>query len=69
MELRSELMPPKLEEAKVAKLAKLASSIDGSVRSACEEEVDEFNVLAGTNEEWLMFQGISGGTSHETWVR
>ena len=61
MELRAELMPPKLNKAKVQKLAKLASAIDGGEPSLSDESIAEFNREAGTNLKYVDFQGIYGG--------
>jgi hypothetical protein len=69
MELRAELMPPILDESKVARLAKLAGRIDGACPGQWEDELEEFNRLACTSLKFLDFQGIYGGMDHETWVR
>lgn len=69
MELRPELMPPPLDEAKVARLAELASRIDGANPGQWEDELAEFNREAGTNLGFPDFQGIYGGQDHDTWVR
>jgi hypothetical protein len=68
MELRPELMPPVLDEAKVARLVKLAGCIDGAQPGQWEDEWTEFNRLAGTAIPFEEFQGISGGESHRDWV-
>lgn len=66
MELRPELMPPALDEALVARLARLAAQLDGDP----DEDVRaEFNRLAGTDIPMQEFQGISGGEDHEDYVR
>jgi hypothetical protein len=49
MELRSELMPPPLDAALVARLAKLADRIDGAAPGQRDDDWAEFNRLAGTN--------------------
>jgi hypothetical protein len=69
MNLRPELMPPALDEARVARLAKLAARIDGGRPGQWEECLDEFNRKAGTAFTFSDFQGIYGGTDHETFVR
>ena len=69
MELRAELMPPILDETKVARLSELAALIDGAGPGQWEDELEEFNHLAGTNHGHADFQGIYGGMDHETWVR
>jgi hypothetical protein len=69
MDLRPELMPPVLDEAKVARLAELADQLDGARPGVWEEKLAEFNQLAGTSLAFGDFQGIYGGQSHSTWVR
>jgi hypothetical protein len=72
MELRSELMPPALDESKVARLAKLAAELDGAVYSspqAWEDDLAKFNRLAGTDLPIEEFQGIYGGEDHDSWIR
>ena len=66
MELRPELMPPTLDEALVARLAKLAAQLDGDPD---EDKRAEFNRLAGTDVPMQEFQGIYGGEKHEDYVR
>ncbi|MCA9028373.1 MAG: hypothetical protein KDA86_24390 [Planctomycetaceae bacterium] len=68
MELRPELLPPKLDDELVARLAELADTIDGARPGEWEKELEEFNRLAGTSIPFL-FQGIYGGESHDEWVR
>ena len=69
MELRAELLPPRLDEALVHRLAHLADALDGAAPEQCEEDLAEFNRLAGTALAFADFQGIYGGEEHETWVR
>jgi hypothetical protein len=69
MDLRPELQFPALEETKVNRLAELAASIDGARPGEWEEELAEFNELAGTSFEFSELQGIYGGMEHDTWVR
>jgi hypothetical protein len=69
MELRPELMPPILDEARVARLAKLADHLDGARPGEWEDDLAEFNRLAGTAIPFEEFQGIYGGESHRDWVR
>ena len=69
MELRPELMPPALDEALVARLARLADRLDGARPGQCDGELAEFNRLAGTDIPLADFQGIYGGEDHEDWVR
>ena len=66
MELRPELMPPALDEALVARLARLAAQLDGDPD---EDTRAEFNRLAGTDIPIQEFQGIYGGEDHEDYVR
>ena len=69
VDLRPELMPPALDEAKVRRLAKLAARLDGAKPGQWEEDLAEFNRLAGTTFSRADFQGIYGGEEHDTWVR
>lgn len=69
MELRRELTPPLLDTALVARLATLASYLDGARPGEGESELAEFNRLAGTSIPRDEFQGISGGEEHEDYVR
>ena len=69
MELRPERMPPVLEEAKVRHLARLAARLDGASPGQWEEDLEEFNRVAGTSLPLKDFQGIYGGEDHEDWVR
>ncbi|WP_425396507.1 hypothetical protein [Aeoliella sp.] len=69
MELRPELTPIELDESLVARLAKLASAIDGAAAGEWEEKLAEFNRLAGTSIAFEELQGIYGGEEHEDYVR
>lgn len=69
MELRAELMPPVLDEAKVSRLAELAADIDGAGRGQWEDILSEFNRIAGTAFAFEDFQGIYGAEEHDIWVR
>ncbi|MBF8775226.1 hypothetical protein [Pseudomonas fulva] len=69
MALRSELMPPRLDEKLVSKLTNLSEEIDCGERDLTEHMVLEFNQLASTSFDFLDFQGIYGGQDHDTWVR
>lgn len=69
MELRPELLPPKLDGNLVARLADLADQIDGARSGEWEHCLAEFNRLAGTVIPFEDFQGISGGEGHVDWVR
>jgi hypothetical protein len=59
-------MPPELDEALVARLAKLAEQLDGNPD---EDRRAEFNRLAGTDVPMQEFQGVYGGDGHEPYVR
>jgi hypothetical protein len=69
MQLRPELMPPTLDQALVARLAQLAAGLDGAAPGQWEDDLAEFNRLAGTSLPFEEFQGIYGGESHEDYVR
>ena len=69
MDLRPELMPPALDQARLARLAKLADRIDGAAPGQWEDDLAEFNRLAGTDIPFEHFQGIYGGEDHIDWVR
>jgi hypothetical protein len=71
MDLRPELGPPALDDAKVTRLAKIASKLDGY--NAYDDELDEllraFNDEAGTAFDLEAFQKIYCSEDHEDWVR
>jgi len=69
MELRPELMPPVLDAAVVARLAKLADRLDRARPGEWEHDLTEFNSLADTAISFEEFQGIYGGAGHQAWVR
>lgn len=69
MELRPELMPPLLDEAKVARLAELANQLDGAAPGHWEDALAELNRLAGTSLTFEDLQGIYGAKEHEDFVR
>jgi hypothetical protein len=69
MELRPELMPPVLDEAKVRHLANLADRLDGASPGQWDEDLAEFNRVAGMDFPIRDFQGIYGAEDHEDWVR
>lgn len=69
MELRTELMPPTLDESMVARLTTLAEEIDCGDPEQTREQLAAFNREATTELEFLDFQGIYGGQAHDTWVR
>src|SRR5260370_28327721 len=69
MELRREMTPPALDDATVARLAKLAARLDGAHPGLWEDDLAEFNRLAGTAIPFEEFQGIYGGEGHEDYIR
>ncbi len=69
MELRPELTPPALDEALVARLARLADRLDGARPGQRDDELAEFNRLAGTALPLADFQGIYKGEDPEDFVR
>jgi hypothetical protein len=69
MELRSELMPPALDPALVARLAQLADRLDGARPGQWEDDLAEFNKLASTAIPFEEFQGIYGAEDHKDFVR
>jgi hypothetical protein len=69
MQLRPELLPPALDTVLVARLAHLASNLDGAVQGEWEDDLAEFNRLAGTALCFEQFQGIYGSEEHEDYVR
>ncbi len=62
-------MPPTLEEAKVRRLARLAARIDGANPGLWEDDLSEFNRVAGTSLPFEDFQGLYGAEAYEVWVR
>ena len=69
MELRPQLMPPALDEQFVVHLARLADCLDGARPGEFEDELAEFNRLAGTELDFADFDGIYGAEEHANWVR
>jgi hypothetical protein len=69
MELRPELTLPTLDEALVARLARLADRLDGSPPGRHDDLLVEFNRLAGTALALEDFQGIYKVEDAEDWVR
>ena len=69
MQLRRELNPPALDAALVARLTDLAASLDGAAPGQWEDNLAEFNRLAGTAIPFEEFQGIYGAEDHEDYVR
>jgi hypothetical protein len=62
-------MSPALDEAKVRYLAELASRLDGAYPGLWEDNLAEFNRVAGTAFSIEDFQGVYGAEEHEDWVR
>ncbi|MBD9606480.1 hypothetical protein [Pseudomonas sp. PDM08] len=69
MEIRHDLMPPVLDESLVSRLTKLAEEIDCGQPEQTQSQLTEFNREAMTALEFIDFQGIYGGQTHDTWVR
>ncbi len=69
MVLRPELVPPVLDKDRLARLAKLAARIDGAAPGQADDELAEFNRLAGEDVPFEEFQGIYKSEDHEDWVR
>lgn len=69
MELRPALMPPVLDESRVARLTRFAEEIDCGHPEHTREQIVAFNQEAMTELEFSDFQGIYGGQDHDTWVR
>lgn len=69
MEIRHDLMPPVLDESLVSRLTKLAEEIDCGQPEQAQSQLTEFNREAMTALEFIDFQGIYGGQTHDTWVR
>ena len=69
MKVRPDLMPPILDESKVARLAELAAEIDCGRQDQTQDQLAEFNREALTNLTFIDFQGIYGSQDHDTWVR
>lgn len=69
MKLRPDLMPPVLDEPLVTRLTMLAEEIDCGHEEQAQSQVAAFNREAMTALEFIDFQGIYGGQSHDTWVR
>ena len=69
MPIRPEFEFPALDDNKVARLTQLAAELDGSGPGQCDDELREFNNATALRIPLSEFQGISGGMSHESWVR
>ena len=69
MQLRPELMPPVIDAALVARLAELAGRLDGARPGEWEDDLAEFNRLAGATIPLEEFQGIYGAEEHADYVR
>jgi hypothetical protein len=62
-------MPPALDAAVIARLAKLADRLDGAAPGQRDDDLAEFNRLAGTDIPLADFQGIYQSESPEDFVR
>lgn len=62
-------MPPQLDESLVSQLAILAARLDGASPGEYDDDLAEFNRLAGTDLPIGQFQSIYGGEEHTDWVR
>jgi hypothetical protein len=69
MELRAELMPPTLDKVLIDRLSRLAARLDGAQPGQWEEDLTEFNQLAGMDVPREDFQGIYKAEDHQDWVR
>jgi hypothetical protein len=69
MQLRSTLMPPALDAALVARLTELAANLDGAAPGQWEDDLAEFNRLAGAAIRFEECQGIYGAEDHEDYLR
>lgn len=69
MDLRPGLMPPALDAALVARLAMLADRLDGAAPGQWDDDLAEFNRLAGTELPLADFQGIYKSEDAEDFVR
>jgi hypothetical protein len=69
LEIRPALMPPAFDQGLVARLARLADRLDGARPGQADDELAEFNRLAGTALPLADFQGIHRAESPEDFVR
>ena len=69
MELRPELTPPVLDQALVAQLARFADRLDGARPGQGDDDLTEFNRLAGTALSLADFQGVHKAENPEDFVR
>ena len=69
MKLRPDLTPPVLDEALVTRLARLADRLDGAAEGARDDELAEFNRLAGTALPLHEFQDVYKAVDPEDFVR
>jgi hypothetical protein len=69
MHLRPELTPPALDEEPFTRLAELADHLDGAGPGEGDDELAEFNRLAGTALALADFQDISSAEDPEDFVR
>jgi hypothetical protein len=69
MEFRPDLTPPALDPSLVARLTELADGIDGAAPGVWEDDLAEFNRLAGSTVSFEELQGVYGGDGAEAFVR
>jgi hypothetical protein len=69
VDLRPELTPPQFVDSLIARLARLADRLDGARPGEREDELAEFNRLAGTALPLTEFQGIYKSDNPEDFVR
>jgi hypothetical protein len=69
VELRTELTPPVLDATQLARLTELAAALDGAMPGQWDDNLAEFNGLAGCALPIQEFQGIYEAENHEDWVR
>jgi hypothetical protein len=69
MDLRPELMAPRLDGELVARLAALAREIDGARPGEYEEALVAFERLSGIAVPFRDFQGVYGAEDHACFVR
>jgi hypothetical protein len=62
-------MPPTLDVTLLARLARLADRLDGAQPGTRDDELTEFNRLAGRALPLADFQGIYKGEDHADFVR
>ncbi|WP_157369623.1 hypothetical protein [Zavarzinella formosa] len=69
MDLRPQFLPPNFDEVWFARLVELAARLDGADSGVWDDDLAEFNRLAGTTIPFDDFQEIYEQQSHRDWVR